>query len=186
MTLFERALIAAALYEDIWIRVTFSTTCRGSSIFGDQTEEGQRKIAVKRVLHSDSYGNIHEVGANAPCRQPLPTSWNITTAYRNSEPALMLSCVLQYARYLERRDVESAREVYRRACGIHLTKKPNPHLAWSAFEEKNGYHLIPAASGLSLSSSPVIPRDSLLPPGGKSRTTTKPLSRKARKWPNLG
>lgn len=63
VVLFERALIAAALYEDIWIR---------------------------------------------------------------------------YARYMERKDEAAAREVYKRACGIHLTKKPNPHLAWSAFEEKLG------------------------------------------------
>lgn len=45
---------------------------------------------------------------------------------------------MQYARYLERREAEAAREVYRRACGTHLSKKPNPHLAWSAFEEKQG------------------------------------------------
>ncbi|CAM5998986.1 unnamed protein product [Sphagnum balticum] len=42
-----------------------------------------------------------------------------------------------YARYLEsRNEQEAAREVYKRACTIHLPKKPNPHLAWSAFEEK--------------------------------------------------
>jgi hypothetical protein len=53
---------------------------------------------------------------------------------------VLFFCV-QYARYLEQRgagEYDAAREVYRRACTIHLSRKPNPHLAWSAFEEKLG------------------------------------------------
>ncbi|VDO79421.1 unnamed protein product [Soboliphyme baturini] len=56
----------------------------------------------------------------------------------------MIACALyedmwlRYARYMERVDNEGARSVYRRACLVHLIKNPNPHLAWSAFEEKCG------------------------------------------------
>lgn len=47
---------------------------------------------------------------------------------------------LQYTRYLEAKgDAESVREVFKRACSTHLPKKPTPHLAWSAFEEKHGH-----------------------------------------------
>lgn len=35
-------------------------------------------------------------------------------------------------------DGEAARQIYKRACQVHLTKKANPHLAWAAFEEKLG------------------------------------------------
>uniref|UniRef100_A0A914W2K5 Suppressor of forked domain-containing protein n=1 Tax=Plectus sambesii TaxID=2011161 RepID=A0A914W2K5_9BILA len=46
---------------------------------------------------------------------------------------------LRYARYLEgRNDVDIARAVYKRATTVHLPKKPGPHLAFAAFEEKNG------------------------------------------------
>lgn len=31
-----------------------------------------------------------------------------------------------------------ARAIYRRACETHLPSKPNPHLAWSAYEERLG------------------------------------------------
>ena len=34
--------------------------------------------------------------------------------------------------------MEGVRNVFRRGCTIHLTKKPNLHLAWAAFEERNG------------------------------------------------
>lgn len=47
--------------------------------------------------------------------------------------------LFQFARYMETLDGgESAREVYKRACYTHLPKKPNPHLAWSAYEERLG------------------------------------------------
>lgn len=47
---------------------------------------------------------------------------------------------LKYARYIERHSIDAARVVYRRACNIHLTKKPSIHLMWSAFEESQGNH----------------------------------------------
>ena len=39
---------------------------------------------------------------------------------------------------MENHNVEGARHVFRRACEIHLPKKPNIHLAWAAFEERQG------------------------------------------------
>ncbi|NXS71599.1 PRP39 factor, partial [Pandion haliaetus] len=45
---------------------------------------------------------------------------------------------LQYTKYLENHTVTGARSVFQRACGYHLPRKPNIHLLWAAFEEKQG------------------------------------------------
>ncbi|XP_014790338.1 pre-mRNA-processing factor 39 isoform X1 [Octopus bimaculoides] len=45
---------------------------------------------------------------------------------------------LKYARYIEQHSIEAARNVYKRACNIHLPKKPSIHLTWAAFEESQG------------------------------------------------
>ncbi|PVD26290.1 hypothetical protein C0Q70_13961 [Pomacea canaliculata] len=56
----------------------------------------------------------------------------------------MIACALyedfwmKYAKYLEQHSIEGVRNVYRRACEIHLPKKPYIHLAWAAFEERQG------------------------------------------------
>ncbi|XP_068596551.1 pre-mRNA-processing factor 39 [Brachionichthys hirsutus] len=44
----------------------------------------------------------------------------------------------RYTRYLESQSVREAQAVFRRACEIHLTHKPNIHLNWSTFEERRG------------------------------------------------
>lgn len=56
----------------------------------------------------------------------------------NSNAAIGNVFVLQYINYLQPRGVEDVRNVYRRACGIHLPYKHSIHLQWSAFEEKHG------------------------------------------------
>ncbi|OZC09769.1 HAT repeat protein [Onchocerca flexuosa] len=46
---------------------------------------------------------------------------------------------IKYARYVESiGESNRARSVFRRATEVHLPRKPNVHLAYSAFEEKNG------------------------------------------------
>lgn len=45
---------------------------------------------------------------------------------------------LKYARYMEEHDINLARNVYERACKIHLPKKANIHFSWAAYEEKRG------------------------------------------------
>ncbi|CAH1793220.1 unnamed protein product [Owenia fusiformis] len=56
----------------------------------------------------------------------------------------MISCALyeefwmKYAKYMEEHSVKGVREVYKRACTIHLPKKPTINLAWAAFEEIHG------------------------------------------------
>jgi len=50
--------------------------------------------------------------------------------------------VLQYAKYMESRDVEKSRQAFRRACTIHLPQKASLHLAWAAFEERHGCHFV--------------------------------------------
>lgn len=45
---------------------------------------------------------------------------------------------VKYTKYLEGHTVAGARSVFQRACGYHLPRKPNIHLLWAAFEEKQG------------------------------------------------
>ncbi|XP_072345519.1 uncharacterized protein [Scyliorhinus torazame] len=56
----------------------------------------------------------------------------------------MIACALyedfwiKYAKYLENHSVEGVRNVFQRACMVHLPKKPTLHLLWAAFEEQQG------------------------------------------------
>ncbi|XP_078063592.1 pre-mRNA-processing factor 39-like isoform X2 [Mustelus asterias] len=56
----------------------------------------------------------------------------------------MIACALyedfwiKYAKYLESHSVEGVRNVFQRACMVHLPKKPTLHLLWAAFEEQQG------------------------------------------------
>ncbi|KAM9850353.1 pre-mRNA-processing factor 39 isoform 2-T2 [Aulostomus maculatus] len=56
----------------------------------------------------------------------------------------LIACALyeefwnRYIQYLEPWSPEEARAVYRRACEIHLTYRPNIHLQWATFEERHG------------------------------------------------
>uniref|UniRef100_A0A9J7ZGD2 Pre-mRNA-processing factor 39 n=1 Tax=Cyprinus carpio carpio TaxID=630221 RepID=A0A9J7ZGD2_CYPCA len=43
-----------------------------------------------------------------------------------------------YAKYLESYSVEGVRHIFKKACTIHLPKKPTVHLLWAAFEEQQG------------------------------------------------
>jgi len=43
---------------------------------------------------------------------------------------------------METRDVERSRHALRRACTIHLPQKASLHLAWAAFEERQGWQLL--------------------------------------------
>ncbi|XP_039504709.1 pre-mRNA-processing factor 39 isoform X2 [Pimephales promelas] len=45
---------------------------------------------------------------------------------------------IKYVHYLEPHGLEEARNVYRRACEIHLPYKHSIHLHWASFEEKHG------------------------------------------------
>ncbi|KAM3611958.1 uncharacterized protein V6R79_000026 [Siganus canaliculatus] len=56
----------------------------------------------------------------------------------------LIACALyeefwtRYTQYLESQSVDEARAVFRRACEIHLTHKPNIHMCWATFEERHG------------------------------------------------
>ncbi|CAN9515050.1 unnamed protein product [Ophioblennius macclurei] len=56
----------------------------------------------------------------------------------------LIACALyeefwtRYIQYLEPQSVDEARAAYRRACRIHLPSKPNIHMQWATFEERNG------------------------------------------------
>uniref|UniRef100_A0A8C9S5P2 Pre-mRNA-processing factor 39 n=1 Tax=Scleropages formosus TaxID=113540 RepID=A0A8C9S5P2_SCLFO len=45
---------------------------------------------------------------------------------------------IKYAKYMENHSIEAVRNVFKRACMIHLPKKPTVHLLWAAFEEQQG------------------------------------------------
>ena len=44
----------------------------------------------------------------------------------------------QYVNFMKKIDIEETRKIYRRACMVHLVKKPQIHLNWAAFEEQQG------------------------------------------------
>lgn len=48
---------------------------------------------------------------------------------------------IKYAKYLEGFSTDGARHVYKKACTVHLPKKPSIHLRWAAFEEQQGKHI---------------------------------------------
>lgn len=56
----------------------------------------------------------------------------------------LIACALyeelwtRYVQYLESRSVDETRKVFKRACRIHLTNKPNIHMLWATFEERHG------------------------------------------------
>eukprot|EP00064_Thunnus_orientalis_P018684 superscaffoldBa00004380_g18788 len=56
----------------------------------------------------------------------------------------LIACALyeefwtKYAKYLEGYSTDGVRHVYKKACTIHLPKKPAIHLLWAAFEEQQG------------------------------------------------
>lgn len=53
-------------------------------------------------------------------------------------PPRFLFLTLKYAKYLESYSTDGVRHVYKKACTIHLPKKPAIHLLWAAFEEQQG------------------------------------------------
>ncbi|KAL4238356.1 PRP39 pre-mRNA processing factor 39 [Mactra antiquata] len=91
IVLFERCMIAAALYEDFWLKYA-------------------------RYLE-EHFCNLHQAGKD------------------NEEPT---NCVKYQV--LDDVGLEAVRNVYKRACTIHLPKKPYIHMAWAAFEERQGKH----------------------------------------------
>ncbi|XP_059212422.1 pre-mRNA-processing factor 39 [Centropristis striata] len=56
----------------------------------------------------------------------------------------LIACALyeefwtKYAKYLEAYSTDGVRHVYKKACSIHMPKKPAIHLLWAAFEEQQG------------------------------------------------
>ncbi len=68
--------------------------------------------------------------------------WNESLIFMCSFPIFSLcrslSCPAKYAKYLESYSVEGVRHIFKKACTIHLPKKPTVHLLWAAFEEQQG------------------------------------------------
>ncbi|KAM8826905.1 pre-mRNA-processing factor 39 isoform 1-T1 [Synchiropus picturatus] len=46
---------------------------------------------------------------------------------------------IKYAKYLESYSTDGVRHIFKKACTIHLHRKPIIHLQWAAFEEQQGY-----------------------------------------------
>ncbi|XP_037636273.1 pre-mRNA-processing factor 39 [Sebastes umbrosus] len=45
---------------------------------------------------------------------------------------------IRYNQYLETQSLDEARAIFKRACEVHLTHKPNIHMQWATFEERHG------------------------------------------------
>ncbi|XP_045164051.2 pre-mRNA-processing factor 39-like [Mercenaria mercenaria] len=89
VVLFERCMIAAALYEDFWLKYA-------------------------RYLE-EHFTNLKKAGSDAEAGSV------------KFHP-------------LDEGGLEAVRNVYKRACNVHLPKKPYIHMAWAAFEERQGKH----------------------------------------------
>ncbi|XP_010730217.3 pre-mRNA-processing factor 39 [Larimichthys crocea] len=56
----------------------------------------------------------------------------------------LIACALyeefwtKYAKYLEGYSTDGVRHIYKKACTVHLPRKPATHLLWAAFEEQQG------------------------------------------------
>ncbi|MBN3289366.1 PRP39 factor, partial [Polypterus senegalus] len=56
----------------------------------------------------------------------------------------MIACTLyedfwcKYTKYMEKLSEEGTRNVFQRACEVHLPRRPNIHLLWATFEEQHG------------------------------------------------
>ena len=50
--------------------------------------------------------------------------------------------VFQYVGYMRKHSADAVRNIFRRACEVHLPKKSSMHLAWAAFEETQGGFLL--------------------------------------------
>ncbi|XP_052766184.1 pre-mRNA-processing factor 39-like isoform X2 [Mya arenaria] len=85
VVLFERSMIATALYEDFWLKYA-------------------------RYLE-DHFMDLKK-------------------AAEDTEKTVQL----------DEQCLQAVRSVYKRACTVHLPKKPYVHLAWAAFEERQGRH----------------------------------------------
>lgn len=53
-------------------------------------------------------------------------------------PTRFLFFTLKYAKYLEGYSIDGVRHIYKKACTIHLPRKPAIHMLWAAFEEQQG------------------------------------------------
>lgn len=72
------------------------------------------------------------------CFSCLSSSFLFPLSSCLSPNLLSFFSILKYAKYLEGFSTDGARHVYKKACSIHLPKKPAIHLLWAAFEEQQG------------------------------------------------
>ncbi|KAM9435807.1 pre-mRNA-processing factor 39 [Clarias gariepinus] len=62
---------------------------------------------------------------------------------------------IKYGKYLESYSIEGVRHIFKKACTVHLPKKPTIHVLWAAFEEQQGN--IDEARGILKSLEEAIP-----------------------------
>ncbi|TRY57930.1 hypothetical protein DNTS_009818 [Danionella cerebrum] len=113
VVLFERCLIACALYEEFWIKV--------SRRWPDATQDLTQHLPPLRLLLP--YRNL--------------SYWFLQGSIALLSVSLFLWS-LKYAKYLESYSSEAVRHIYKKACTIHLPRKHSVHLLWAAFEEQQG------------------------------------------------
>uniref|UniRef100_A0A8C6WRA0 Pre-mRNA-processing factor 39 n=1 Tax=Neogobius melanostomus TaxID=47308 RepID=A0A8C6WRA0_9GOBI len=62
---------------------------------------------------------------------------------------------IKYAKYLESYSTDGVRHIYKKACTVHLPRKPTIHLLWAAFEEQQGQE--DEARGILKSLEEIVP-----------------------------
>ncbi|VDM18177.1 unnamed protein product [Hydatigera taeniaeformis] len=101
--LYERCLVACALYEHMWIR------------YAKYLERSLADVLALQTLTTNVNSSISFTAFDG--------------LSDDSEPIILKPFTEQ--------DIRSAREVWRRACGVHLRAKPTIHWHWALFEARH-------------------------------------------------
>ncbi|XP_071334956.1 pre-mRNA-processing factor 39 isoform X1 [Trachinotus anak] len=148
VVLFERCLIACALYEEFWTKVMSALTSLSlplppctSPINDDNHIDTVNRpaLSLRVTLICDCICCIRGWPAchtrfDCSICQLLRCIYFVS--HYLTETYLIGS--MKYAKYLESYSTDGVRHVYKKACTIHLPKKPTIHLLWAAFEEQQG------------------------------------------------
>ncbi|XP_015267404.1 PREDICTED: pre-mRNA-processing factor 39-like isoform X1 [Gekko japonicus] len=139
----------------------------GSQILGhmDQDKIRELVISIRQQIHSQNEAEVSkrwnfEEGIKRPYFHVKPLeraqlrNWRdyldfeIASGSHERTIVLFERCVIacalyeefwiKYTRYLENHSITGTRSVFQRACCYHLPRKPNIHLLWAAFEERQG------------------------------------------------
>uniref|UniRef100_A0A8C1TBD8 PRP39 pre-mRNA processing factor 39 homolog (yeast) n=1 Tax=Cyprinus carpio TaxID=7962 RepID=A0A8C1TBD8_CYPCA len=153
---YRRGLQAIPLSVDLWLHyITFlrenqdtsdgeaENRIRATLCFAPQrvTEIENMRHKVIETRQEVFNHNEHEVSKRWAFEEGVSVSDYKHRLYFLIPPRLpkaLKFSLIKYAKYLESYSVEGVRHIFKKACTVHLPKKPTVHLLWAAFEEQQG------------------------------------------------